>query len=112
MWLNNDMFTRFMHRLDCADVVWTKQGRKQLWISDEIEFFRIYNLPFNTIKITGIKSCGKIIGFKVKFDNIRVEYYSIYTHSMTAAQNTHFDSFVIANEGSLYMSNIGRRRLI
>ena len=112
MWLDSIYFTRFVHRLDCESILWTKQGRKQMYISNDIEFNNLGALPFRNVKLTGIKSCGRIIGFKVVYDGLLTEYYSLHDSSMTAAQITHFDSWIIATGGSLYFSHIGKRRII
>ena len=90
-------FTRIVQRLECASVVWTKQGRKNMYVSEEIEI-KNFNLS-NPLKVIGLRSFGDTIAIRVKYIGGNVEYYYLYPEiaNLTKTQKKHFfewrDSF-------------------
>ena len=112
MWLDDKYFTRIINRLNCESVLWTRDGRKKLYFSNEIELKHCKLIPFGDIKVIGIASCGKTIGFKIVYNNELVEYYALHDYYLTYTQDRHFIEWLKSNGVSLFFGRIGRRMIV
>lgn len=89
MYVNQDIFDMLRRRLHKDSIVWEKQGRKNLYLTDKLTF----NLKDESIIIIGIKSMGDIVGF-LRVEGASSTVYNmhrLYNRHLTRTQELHLD---------------------
>lgn len=87
MYVGQDIFDMLRRRLHKDSIVWEKQGRKNLYLTEELTF----KLKNDSITIIGVKSMGEIVGFIGKLENSFITHnvYRVTNRHLTQTQHLH-----------------------